>query len=339
MALRKELSDFERGVIYGCHISGKSQNQIVELTGHPKSTIDSFLRKYKQTQSHKNKQRSGRPKLIDERGERQLHRLVKGNRRLSLLNLTAKYNAGEAQASTSTIRRSLHSLGYYGRSCAKKPLITSLNRKRRLKWCMERRNWTQEQWRSVIWSDESRFTLFKSDGRNSVWRRIGERFQYDCVIPTVKYDGGSIMFWSYFTAQGTGPLVKCSNHMNSEEYRAILDNELVPFLPEISTLIFQQDHSSIHTSNLMKQFFKMHDVNVMEWIPQSPDLNPIEFLWNEVNRRIRKRHRLPTSLAELESMLQEEWANIPVQLLEDLVDSMPKRVREVIHVHGFATKY
>ena len=77
----------------------------------------------------------------------------------------------------------------------------------------------------------------------------------------------------------------------------------------------------------------MHDVNVMEWIPQSPDINPIEFLRNDINRRIRERHRLPTSLSELESMLQEEWANIPVQLLEDLVDSMPKRVHEVIHVH------
>mgnify|MGYP003466449606 CR=1 len=339
MALRKELTDFEKGVIYGCHLCNKSQSEIAQLTGHPKSTIDSFLRKYRSTYSHVNKERSGRPKCLGNRDQRQLVRLVKQNRRMPLAQITAEYNAGHTQASMSTVRRNLHSLGFYGRVCARKPFISEAIRMRRLRWCNARRIWTPADWQKIIWSDESRFTLFHSDGRQFAWRRSDERFHPDCVLPTVKYGGGSIMFWSYFTVNGTGPLVKCTNNMNSMEYRAILEHELLPFLPEIADMLFQHDMAPIHTSHLIKDFFETSGINVLEWMPQSPDLNPIEFLWDEVDRRVRKRQVLPRNATELELQLREEWANIPPQLLKKLVDSMPNRVRAVIRAKGNCTKY
>jgi len=77
MALRKELTDFEKGIIYGCHLCDKSQSEIAQLTGHPKSTIDSFLRKYRSTDSHVNKERSDRLNCLGNRDQRHLVRLVK----------------------------------------------------------------------------------------------------------------------------------------------------------------------------------------------------------------------------------------------------------------------
>ncbi len=339
MSSGTQLSDFQKGVIYGCYLAGKSQSETAVLTGHPKGTIDRFLRKYRQTHTHVNRPRSGRPKILDDRARRQLGRLVMANRRVPLVYLTATHNTGPVKASASTIRRALHSLGFYGRFCAKKPLITEKIRKRRLKWCKERRNWTLEQWRTVIWSDESRFALFKADGRQTCWRRVGERFHHACINPTVKYGGGSAMFWSYFMATGTGPLVKCSNNMTSAEYRTILENELLPFLPEISGFIFQQDNASIHTSHAMNEFFEDSAIEVLDWVPQSPDLNPIEFLWDVVDRRIRKRPGVARNLAELQTHLQEEWSRISPHFLRRLVDSMPKRVRLVIRMKGNVTKY
>ncbi|KAA3669793.1 uncharacterized protein DEA37_0002337 [Paragonimus westermani] len=339
MSHRKELTDFEKGVIYGCYLSGKTQSETVSLTGHPKGTIDKFLRKYRQTGTHVNKPRSGRPPILTNRGERRLKRLVSTNRRQSLSDLTSAFNAGPDRVSIATARRVLHRHGFFGRFCARKPLISEIIRKRRLRWCRERRNWTAEQWRSVIWSDESRFTLFKADGRETCFRRVGERFHPNCIQPTVKYGGGSIMFWSYFTSSGTGPLVKCSNHMTSAEYRQILENELVPFLPEMAGLVFQQDNAPIHTSHAMTDFFREHGIRVLDWVPQSPDLNPIEFLWDVVGRQVRKRSPTARTIAQLECHLHEEWSRISPQFLLRVVDSMTKRVRMVIRMKGNVTKY
>ncbi len=46
----------------------------------------------------------------------------------------------------------------------------------------------------MVWSDESRFALFESDSRVKVWRNPGEAYNKDCIQPTVKFDGGSVMF-------------------------------------------------------------------------------------------------------------------------------------------------
>ncbi|KAJ8895910.1 hypothetical protein PR048_001250 [Dryococelus australis] len=65
--------------------------------------------------------------------------------------------------------------------------------------------------------------------------------------------------------------------------------------------------------------------------PTAPDLNPIENLWDELNRRVRARHGRSKSIAQLMvDWLQEEWRRIPADVLQTLVESMPDRVAAVI---------
>ena len=59
----------------------------------------------------------------------------------------------------------------------------------------------------MVWSDESRFALFESDGRVRVWRYPEEGYNKNCIQPTVKFDGGSMMFWGCFGWHEVGPLV------------------------------------------------------------------------------------------------------------------------------------
>ena len=54
------------------------------------------------------------------------------------------------------------------------PFISEVNRKRRLKWALEHKDWTAEQWAQVLWSDESPFAL-RFKGRKRVWRLQNER--------------------------------------------------------------------------------------------------------------------------------------------------------------------
>jgi transposase len=73
----------------------------------------------------------------------------------------------------------------------------------------------------------------------------------------------------------------------------------------------------------------------MDWPAHSPDLNPLEHLWDELERRLRPRPQRPTSL----TALQEEWAVIPPETFRHLVESLPGRVRAVIKAKSGPTRY
>ncbi|GBP05161.1 Transposable element Tc1 transposase [Eumeta japonica] len=77
--------------------------------------------------------------------------------------------------------------------------------------------------------------------------------------------------------------------------------------------------------------------HVLPHPPQSPDLNPIEHLWEELDRRVKK--RAISTKSELQKALKEEWSNIGENVTKNLVHSMPKRLNEVINQRGLPTKY
>lgn len=72
----------------------------------------------------------------------------------------------------------------------------------------------------------------------------------------------------------------------------------------------------------------------MEWPAQSPDLNPIENLWSHLESRIRARATKPKNRRELASFLKEEWEQINSNFTSKLVNSMPRRIAEVIRAKG-----
>jgi transposase len=78
-------------------------------------------------------------------------------------------------------------------------------------------------------------------------------------------------------------------------------------------------------------------IRLLEWPSQSPDLNPIEYLWEELDRRCKGRK--PKNQNHLLEMLKEKCYNIPISVLIKLVDSMPRRCEAVIAAKGFPTKY
>ena len=95
-----------------------------------------------------------------------LKRVAQENRLSTVATLTTEFQTDSgSNVSTSTVRQELHEMGFHGRAAAHKSKITMCNAKRRLEWCKVHRHWTLEQWKHVIWSDESRFTIWQSDGQ------------------------------------------------------------------------------------------------------------------------------------------------------------------------------
>uniref|UniRef100_A0A8C5PHP2 Transposase Tc1-like domain-containing protein n=1 Tax=Leptobrachium leishanense TaxID=445787 RepID=A0A8C5PHP2_9ANUR len=127
--------------------------------------------------------RSGRPRKLMERGQRMLRRIVRRGLQLSAESIARDLQtACGLQISSMTVRRELHGMGFHGRAAASKPYITKCNAKRRMQWCKARRHWTLEQWRRILWSDESSFSIWQSDGRVWVWRLPGKSLAADCAV-------------------------------------------------------------------------------------------------------------------------------------------------------------
>jgi DDE superfamily endonuclease len=195
----------------------------------------------------------------------------------------------------------------------------------------------------VVFSDESRFCLFHSDGRAKVWRRVGERYHPDCMTPTVKFGGGSVMVWGCFSWWGVGPLVVIKDTLNQNRYVNLMSQHLVPYLKEVNEkchgVIFQQDNASCHAAPYATWWRRTHSIRCLPWPSQSPDLNPIEHLWDHLDRQVRKRNPLPTSPAAMAEALQDEWQNIPLFVVRKLMLSMPKRLEAVRKAGGLSTRY
>lgn len=250
--------------------------------------------------------------------------------------LKEKYNI---DIHVSTVKRRLKLFGLHGRRPTKKPLISKKNKKSRLAFAKQYKSWSSLDWSKVLWSDESKFNLMSADGVKYIRRPKNKKYDFRYQVPTVKYGGGSVMVWGCFSRSGVGPLVRIEENMDRFVYENILRTQMLPYAKQHMPAgwYFQHDNDPKHRSKYICDFMKREKVNVLEWASQSPDLNPIEHLWEELDRRIRTRNY--ANKDALYEALTNEWEKIPLNRLEKLVDSMPARCEAVIKAKGYATKY
>lgn len=104
------------------------------------------------------------------------------------------------------MRESLKRQGLQGRVACRKPLLSAANIKKRLAFANTYKHWTSDDWAQVLFTDETKLELFGTNRRLFVRRRANERYRNDCLIPTIKHGGGSIMVWGAVCSKGTGPL-------------------------------------------------------------------------------------------------------------------------------------
>jgi transposase len=335
-----ELSDFERGEIIGLWKANFSTREIEKILDHPQKTISNIIMKYRDEGMTTTAQRSGRPKILLDLDKRHLVNIVKKNRNVTIEELTDEFKQSlSISISSSTVRNYLHQEGYFGRVAKKKPYVSESNRKKRLGWCRMRKDWNEE-WNKIIFSDESRFELFNNDSHNWVWRKVDEKYKKECLKPTVKKSIG-IMVWGCFHKDGIGPLVIVEGNINGVKYRELLEEHLLPFYNALNheDYLFQDDNAPCHTARIVKEWKEENFINILPWPAQSPDLNPIENLWSELERNVRSHKPRPKNKNELIQVVRQEWNNINNNILVKLIESMPRRVKAVIKNNGNPTKY
>ena len=287
-------------------------------------------------------------KKLSEHAERNLVRLIKADKAQTATQAAQIFNAtSPVKISPQTVRRTLKKAGFKAKVRIKKPLLKSNHKRARLEWCRERQQWTVDDWKRVVWSDEVKINLIESNGRRYCWTE-GTGLSSKQIHPTLKYGGGSIMLWGCMTWSGAGGMAQVHGQMDSAQYIDILGKELLPtlqllsFLPSLhhgGTVFFQQDNDPKHTSRAAKDWFSQQGITVLPWPSQSPDLNPIEHLWAIIKKRLGSYPTLPSGVHELWDRVEAKWKKITPADCQALIESMPRRVQAVIRAKGAQTRY
>jgi hypothetical protein len=108
----------------------------------------------------------------------------------------------------------------------KRPLLTKRYRQKQLDWALAHKDWTVEDWKRFIWSDETKINRLGSDGKKWAWKKAGEKLSDRLVEGTLKFGGGSIMVWGCMTWDGVGNTCKIDGRMDGNLYVSILEDEL-----------------------------------------------------------------------------------------------------------------
>lgn len=319
----------------------KSYGFLAEKYKLKRSTVYSIIKRYKNSGTVENQPRSGRPRSLTVRESRELVREVKRNPFTSSLKLKKKVQDEFGKdVGRTTIRRYLKREGYSGRIARKKPFISKVNRRKRLNFARQHVDKPLEFWKKVLWTDETKINLFGSDRGSFVWRKKNEALKPRNLIPTVKHGGGSIMVWGSMAYDGVGNLEFIDVKMNADAYIAILDRNMLESARKLNLgrrFYFQQDNDPKHTSKKAREFLLKMKVNQLEWPPQSPDLNPIEHLWDILKNAVYS--AASSNIKGLKIRVREAWEGLSCDNTKRLVESMSRRLQAVIAANGGPTKY
>ena len=272
----------------------KKNSQALNIS---RSTVQAIILKWKEYQTTANLPRPGRPSKLSSGTRRRLIRDAAKRPMITLDELQrSTAEVGESVHRT-TISRTLHKSGLYGRVARRKPFLKDIHKKW-FKVCHKPPGDTKhvEEGALVRWNQNQTFWP-----QRYVWSKSNTADHPEHTIPTVKHGGGSIMVWACFSSAGTGKMVKTDGKMDGAKYRSILGENLLESAEDLRLgrrFIFQQDNDPKHEDKSTMERFTNKRIQVLERPSQSPDLNPVQNLWKELKTAVHKRS--PSNLTELQ---------------------------------------
>ncbi|GFW81522.1 transposable element Tcb2 transposase [Trichonephila clavipes] len=241
------------------------------------------------------------------------------------------------QISRKTVARRLRGGGLYARRPVVCVPLTRQHRTARLQWCREHHNWTEQDWACVLFSDESRFSLSSDCRRQLIWRESGTAYRPENIQEKDRNPTCSIMVWAGIMINGRTRLhVVANGTMTGQRY---IDEVLLPHVRLFrgavgDKFVFMDDNATCHRTLAVQDCLDSEGIQRLVWPARSPDLNPIEDVWDALGRQVAGRNYPPTNKNTLIRALTEEWDKLPQQLLDNVVQSMVQRVECCITLHG-----
>lgn len=332
------------------HAKGESSYQISRELNLKRSTIRDFLKKFKLTGDTTTHHSDGRPRKTSVQDDRAIVRESKRDRRQPLAEIQVNVLPN---VSIRTIKRRLLEHEIKKWRAANRPKIDAIIARKRLEWALRYKDWTWEDWVRVVWSDEC--SVEKGADPRQVWvfRTPYEKWHKDCINPSQHSGRVSVMIWGCFAGGIKGPIVVVVGRIDSKRYlKEVCEEVLLDFMDGVeehieSEPIFMQDNAPVHKAKRVMKWMKEQGVEVMEWPPYSPDLNPIEHIWVHLKAKVHEMFpdlKFAKNTGEpfkryLQECVEKAWWALDERIFENLAKTMPRRVEAVIRSKGWYTKY
>ncbi|GFV37250.1 transposable element Tcb2 transposase [Trichonephila clavipes] len=246
-------------------------------------------------------------------------------------------SSGRPRGTTPADDRRLHGGGLFARCPVRCVPLTPAHRRRRSLWSREHRNWRDNAWGRVLFTDESRFSLSSDSHRILIWRERGSRNHPSNIIERDRYGGRGVLVWGgIMLGSRTDLHIFDAGSVNGTRY---CNEILLPYVRLFRgamglQFLFMDDNAPCHRTVAAEQLLESEDIERMDWQARSPHLNPIEHVWDFLGRRLAARTLPPVTIWELRLSLQDEWAAMPQQLIDTLILSMGRRCETCLAVRG-----
>ena len=308
----------------------RDQRELAKKLGVSQSTISRYLSQWSRRVPVEDICGRGQPPTFTPSERTVLGRVVAESPFISSSKIAYKMEPLFGKTCSSrTIRNTLVEMSYVNSIPRVVPLLTEAAKEKRVEWACAN---TERDWSRVFFSDETYIQISANVTR--AWHKTGER-------PSCQRSKflKKLMFWAAVSSGMKTELFVVGGTMTSQRYIVLLRDEFLPWLrrQKRGQFVFQQDNAPAHTAKTTRQFFDEEKIEVLPWPASSPDLNPIENLWGILKTRVDARK--PNDVSELLTAAQEEWAGISLQTVRACINSLPKRLTQVIQRNGNKADY
>ncbi|GFU38316.1 transposable element Tcb2 transposase [Trichonephila clavipes] len=336
-SVRRHLDAFTRGRIIGKLEEGRSVKSVAAEFGIAHSIVSRLWRQFQTTGTAIRGFSSGRPRGTTPADDRYIVLQARRNRRQTVGEIARHTTQATGRPiSRFTVARRLHGGGLFARRPVRCVTLTPAHQRRRSLWCREHRNWRDNEWGRVLFTDENRFSLSSDSHRILIWRERGSCNHPSNIIERDRYGGRGVLVWGgimlvvvqTFTSstqvQSTGPVIVTRFFFHVRRFRGAMGLQF----------LFMDYNAPCHRTVAAEQLLESEDIERMDWPARSQDLNPIEHVWDFLGRRLAARTLPPVTIRELRLALQDEWAEMPQQHIDTLILSMGRRCETCLAVRG-----
>ncbi|GFU61536.1 transposable element Tcb2 transposase [Trichonephila clavipes] len=255
---------------------------------------------------------SGRPRGTTPADDRYIVLQARRNRRQTAGEIARHTTQATGRPiSHFTVARRLHGGGLFARRPVRWVPLTPAHRRRRSLWCREHRNWRDNEWGRVLFTDESRFSLSSDSHRILIWREWGSRKHPSNIMERDRYGGRGVLVWGgIMLGSRTDLHIFVAGSVNGTRY---CNEILLPYVRLFRgamglQFLFMDDNAPCHRTVAAEQLLE--------------------------SRRLPARTLPPVTIRELRLALQDEWEAMPQQLIDTLILSMGRRCETCLAVRG-----